>query len=234
MDKARQKQLKDFQRAIKCRFRNKELLNISLTHKSYAFEHSRHVSEWNERLEFFGDSVLGLVVSEYLFRRFKNLQEGELSKLKAHVVCADTLNKHAQRLDIGKFLLLGRGEERSGGRSIVSNSSCALEAVIGAVYLDKGISAVKKFILDIFKVDLQDLHKSKNTGDYKSMFQEQCLKRSGQIPFYEVISQDGPEHKKEFVVAAKLNSHTYGRGWGYNKKSAEQMAAKEALEKLVP
>jgi ribonuclease-3 len=207
-------------------------LEAALTHKSHAFEHPRHVSEWNERLEFFGDSVLGLVVSEYLFKRFKNLQEGELSKLKASVVCTETLKKHAQRIDIGRFLLLGRGEERSGGRSLISNLSCALEAVIGAVYLDKGLNAAKKFILEIFKTDLHDLHKSKNTGDYKSLFQEQCLKKFGQIPFYEVISQDGPEHKKEFVVAVRLSSHTYGRGWGYNKKSAEQMAAREALENL--
>lgn len=232
MDKARTGQLKAFQRVIKYRFKNKGLLNAALTHKSYAFEQSKHLPEWNERLEFFGDSVLGLVISEYLFKRFKNSQEGELSKLKAHVVCTDTLKKNALRLHIGDYLLLGKGEKKMGGRLQSSNLSGVLEAVIGAVYLDRDIKAAKKFILETFKADLTDLHKNKDIKDYKSAFQEKSLKVFGQIPFYELISQEGPEHKKEFVVGVKVNGQTYGRGWGYSKKNAAQMAAKEALEKL--
>jgi ribonuclease-3 len=234
MDKARQNQLKIFQHAIKYKFKNRELLNTALTHKSYAFEHPKNVHEWNERLEFFGDSVLGLVISEYLYKRFKNLQEGELSKLKSQVVCTETLNKNALRLCMGNYLLLGRGEEHSGGRRQISNLSCALEAVIGAVYLDRDINAAKKFIAEIFKEDLNDIQKNRKAiKDYKSAFQEQTLKRFGRIPHYELTSQDGPEHKKEFVISVRVNGQICGRGWGLSKKSAEQMAAKEALEFLL-
>jgi len=231
MDKSRQNQLKIFQRIIKYRFRNKELLNIALTHKSYSFERSRHAHEWNERLEFFGDSVLGLVISEYLYKKFKKIQEGQLSKFKAQVVCTDTLKKVALKLNIGDYLLLGKGEERTGGRTQTSTLSGVVEALIGAVYLDRGINAAKKIILDIFKNDLLNIDKENGSKDYKSLLQEMCLKKFSHIPFYELISQEGPEHKKEFVIGVKLNGHMYGRGWGLSKKNAEQMAAKEALEK---
>lgn len=231
-DKSREAQLKSFQRIIKYKFKNRQLLNAALTHKSYAFEHTKNRPEWNERLEFFGDSVLGLVVTEYLYRRFKNLQEGELSKLKSQVVCTETLKKNALRLRVGNYLLLGKGEERAQGRLQTSSLSGAVEAVIGAVYLDRGLKPAKEFILDVFKEDLVDVHKNPGIKDYKSALQEKALEKFGKIPFYELISQDGPEHKKEFVVSAKLNGHIYGRGWGLSKKNAEQMAAKEALEKL--
>jgi len=232
--RARIKQLKAFEKLINCRFRKKELLNAALTHKSYAFEcRGKQNLEWNERLEFFGDSVLGLVVSEYLYRKFKNIQEGELSKFKSHIVCADTMAKIAVKLKIGDFLLLGRGEERYGGRNQLSNLSCALEAVIGAVYLDRNLKGAEKFILNVFGSDIADLSKEDRPNkDYKSALQEKSLKRFGHIPRYELISQDGPEHKKEFVVSVRLDSDVIGKGWGLNKKNAEQMAAKEALEKL--
>jgi ribonuclease-3 len=234
LDRARLKHLKLFQKAVKYRFRDKELLNAALTHKSYAFEQPpRHMPEWNERLEFFGDSVLGLVVSEYLYKKFKNIQEGDLSKFKAHVVCTDSLIKNAVRLHVGDFLLLGRGEERTNGRSQPSNLSCALEAVIGAVYLDRDTKAAEKFILNVFKEELHELtRKDRQTKDYKSLLQEQSLKKFGMIPHYELISQDGPEHKKEFVVGVRIAGQAYGRGWGLNKKNAEQLAAKETLDKI--
>jgi ribonuclease-3 len=230
---SRQNQLKLFQGLIRYRFKNKDLLNAALTHKSYSFEQSRHKPEWNERLEFFGDAVLGLVISEFLYKRFKDLQEGELSRLKSHVVCTDTLKKNALRLRMGDYLLLGRGEECSGGRTQASNLSGTLEALIGAVYLDKGLNAARKFILEIFNDDLLQIQKGKSLiRDYKSALQQRSLKRCGQVPFYEVISQEGPEHKKEFVVGVKVAGRLYGRGWGLSKKNAEQMAAREALEKL--
>ena len=234
MDKDRQGQLKAFQKIIKYRFRNKEFLNTALTHKSYAFEQpSKYMPEWNERLEFFGDSVLGIVISEHLYKKFKNMQEGELSKLKAHVVCTDALLKNALRLQLGNFLLLGRGEERANGRSQVSSLSGALEAVIGAVYLDRNLKAAEKFILEVFKSELHEIsRKDRPTKDYKSALQERALKKFAQIPRYELISQEGPEHKKEFVIAVRINGEVSGKGWGLNKKSAEQMAAKESLEKL--
>lgn len=224
ISRQRLKHMSGFEQLIKYRFRNKELLNIALTHKSYAFEQpSRRIPEWNERLEFFGDSVLGFVVSEYLYKKFKNIQEGELSKFKSHVVCADALARNAARFKVGDFMLLGRGEGSSG---------CALEAVIGAVYLDKGINAARKFILDVFKLDLLDLgKKDRPIKDYKSALQEYCLKKFEHIPHYELISQEGPEHRKEFVVAVRINGEVLGRGWGLNKKAAEQMAAKEVVEK---
>jgi len=234
MDRSRRNQLKLFQKIVGYRFRNKDLLNAALTHKSFAFEQSsKQALEWNERLEFFGDSVLGLVISEYLYKHFKNLQEGDLSKLKSDIVCADTLTKNAIRLRMGDFLLLGRGEEHSGGRKQESNLNCALEALIGAVYLDRNIKAAEKFIISILKSDLEQLFKEdRPTKDYKSLLQERSLKKFGQIPRYELISQEGPEHKKEFVVSVKMHDEIYGKGWGLNKKNAQQMAAKEALEKL--
>lgn len=230
MDKARQNQLKLFQRVIKYKFKNKNLLDVALTHKSHAFERPKQALEWNERLEFFGDSVLGVIISEYLYKKFKNLQEGELSKLKSQVVCAETLRKIAARLHIGNYLLLGKGEERMGGRLQPSTLSCVLEAVIGAVYLDRDIKAAKRFILEVFKTELHDLHKNKEIKDCKSTLQQLSLRRFGCIPHYELVSQDGPEHKKEFVIGVKINGHIYGRGWGFSKKNAEQMAAREALE----
>ncbi len=126
---------------------------------------------------------------------------------------------------------MGRGEERTGGRRQASNLSGALEALIGAIYFDRDIRPVKKFILDIFKQDLIDISNDKRQADYKSLYQEYCLKKFCQIPQYELISQDGPEHKKQFVVSVKVTGHVRGTGWGLNKKSAQQMAAKEALEK---
>lgn len=234
LDKTRQARLKAFQKIIKYRFRNKELLNAALTHKSYAFEQPpRHAAEWNERLEFFGDSVLGVVVSEYLYKKFKNIQEGELSMFKAHVVCTDSLIKNALRLHIGEFLLSGRGEERANGRNHPSKIGCALEAVIGAVYLDRNIKAAEKFILEAFKAELHELGKNdRPIKDYKSFLQEQSLKKFGQTPHYELISQEGPEHKKEFVIGVRIAGQAYGRGWGLSKKNAEQMAAKETLDKI--
>ena len=233
IDRHRQNKLRFFEKAIKNQFRNRHLLDLALTHKSYAFEQpSKHKVEWNERLEFFGDSVLGIVVSEYLYKKFKTAQEGELSKLKAHLVCTDTLVKNAAILKVGDFLLLGRGEERGAGRSQVSNLSGALEAIIGAVYLDRGIKAAERFILNALKSDLFDVSKKDRPNrDFKSLLQERCLKKFGQIPRYEIISQEGPEHKKEFVVDVKICNHVYGRGWGLNKKNAQQMAAREALDK---
>jgi ribonuclease III len=233
IDKKRQLELKAFEHILHYRFKHRELLNIALTHKSYAFEHPKNVFEWNERLEFFGDSVLGLAVGEYFYRKFKHLQEGELSKLKSHIVCTEMLKHHALRLHVGDYLLLGKGEERMGGRIQTSNLSGALESIIGAIYLDRDLNAAKKIILKIFEADLTHVGKDGSFNkDYKSMLQEHGLKRFGHIPFYEIISQEGPEHKKEFVVGVKINNEVCGRGWGLNKKSAEQMAAKEALEKL--
>lgn len=232
MDKARFKQLKLFGRQIKYGFKDKQLLNTALTHKSYAFEHLELALQWNERLELFGDSILGFVITEELYRRFRNLQEGDLTKLRAQIVCAETLKKNALRFNIGNYLLLGKGEELSNGRLQSSNISAALEAVIGAVYLDRGIKAAQKFILEVFKTDLLHLQEKNLIVDYKSTLQELSLKRFAQLPVYELVSQKGPAHKREFVTAVKLNGQIYGIGWGLNRKSAKQMAAKEALEKL--
>lgn len=234
IEKSRLKKLKAFEKLINYRFRDKRLLNIALTHKSHAYEYNgKYLPEYNERLEFFGDSVLGLVVSEYLYRKFKNIQEGELSKFKAQIVCADTMARIALKLKLGDFLLLGRGEEKYSGRGQETNLSCALEAVIGAVYLDRNLKAAEKFIIGAFRSDLADLSRKDRTDkDYKSSLQQESLKRFGRIPRYEVIFQEGPEHRREFVISVKLNDDVAGKGWGLNKKSAEQMAAKEALEKL--
>ncbi len=232
IDRARLSSLKDFQRLIRYRFRNNNLLNQALTHRSYAYEYPRTKIADNERLEFLGDSILGLTISDYIYRHFPDHQEGDMTQIKSTLVSRTTLAALAQRLGIGKSLLLGRGETRSGGDEQPSNLVGAFEAVIGAIYLDGGFRKACKFIESHFKDELKDALKNGAKKDYKSILQEYSLRAYKLTPRYKVISEAGPEHKKHFEVAVFLGNEIHGVGKGKSKKSAEQDAAYSAALKM--
>src|SRR3989338_5367031 len=228
-NKERLKDLKRLGRLIQYRFRNKELINQAFTHKSYANEKYKSPSGDNERLEFLGDSVLGIVVSRILYDECPGMDEGVLTRYKSQLVSGATLGRIAKGLQIEEFLLLGKGEEASGGRKHVSNLLCALEALIGAIYLDGGLNPAFKFISRVFKHEIQLVKEGKGLKDYKSVLQQSVLKDFKTIPSYKIISEIGPDHKKHFIVEVLILGKRYGVGSGYNKKSAEQASAREAL-----
>jgi ribonuclease-3 len=186
----------------------------------------------NERLEFLGDAVLDLVISEYLFREFPGLPEGELTKSRSVVVCEGTLAKRAAELSIGQYLLLGKGEASSGGRERTSILADSFEAIIGAVYMDSGLSAVSKFILTQLKSALEMIGRGEGAKDYKTLLQEVVQKQSDSKIVYEIVAQRGPDHNKVFEVAVLINDSHCGAGVGKSKKEAEQHAAKQALSQL--
>ena len=232
-DKERLKKLALFEQILHYRFKNKLLLNQALTHKSYANEvHKEHVLEDNERLEFLGDSVLGFVISRLLYDICPYQDEGILTRYRSQLVSGAILAHIARDIDIGEFLLLGKGEETSGGRRHNSNLVCALEALIAAIYLDGGLKPVSKFIERFFASQIELVKQGKGYKDYKSTLQQITLKRFKTIPSYRIISETGPEHKKHFIVEVLINGERYGIGSGYNKKTAEQFAAKEALSSI--
>jgi len=233
-DRERLKKLKNLEKLIGYRFRNKSLLNQALTHKSYANELYRSKLDDNERLEFLGDAVLGIVASRILYDDYPGDDEGILTRYKSQLVSGATLGRIAKELRIGQFLLLGKGEEASGGRKHASNLLCALEALIGAVYLDGNLKAASKFINKVFKSEMQLVKEGKGSKDYKSILQQAALKKFKAIPSYKIISEIGPDHKKHFIVEVLVSGKRYGVGSGSNKKTAEQASAKEALSTLIP
>ena len=207
-------------------FKNPALLARALTHSSYANE--RHVDTGdNERLEFLGDSVLGFITAEYLFAHPRDFPEGELTKLRAYAVCEKSLFSYAEEIGLGNYLKLGKGEERTGGRTRPSVLSDAFEAVIAAIYLDGGMDEAKKFVL---RFVVPYVEAKPTFKDYKTMLQEVVQKNQGETLEYVLVSETGPDHDKCFTVEVHLNSNVIGRGVGGSKKKAEQNAAKEALE----
>ena len=211
------------------RFTNRALLENALTHSSYANENKAKGLQSNERLEFLGDSVLGMVVADYLFRTHPDLPEGDLTRTRAALVCEGSLVEVAQCLELGAYLKLGKGEEAGGGRERPSIIADAVEAVLAAVYLDGGIGSarklIQKFILD------REAEKSASR-DYKTALQELVQRESGQVLGYRLIGAEGPDHAKIFSVEVDLNGIPIGQGRGRSKKEAEQNAAKAAIEKL--
>ncbi len=219
----------EFEKKIGYTFKSKELLHEALSHSSYANECRQHGRHSNERLEFLGDSVLSIVVSEHLFNHFKHLPEGELTKIRASLVCEKALFEFSKKIDLGQHILLGRGEENSGGRERPSIVSDAFEAVIAAIFLDGGMSAAEKYVLSFIPKNL-DSNSSKALQDYKTMLQEIIQKNPEERVEYVLADQIGPDHDRRFVVNVCLNSNVIGTGEGHSKKQAEQAAAKEALK----
>lgn len=205
-----------------------ELLTLALSHRSYAFE-SREES--NERLEFLGDAVLDLAVGDYLYRTFKDKAEGELAKIRAAVVCETTLAKKAEALDLGSYLLLGHGEEQTGGRSRPSLLADALEAVMGAIYLSSGFAAASQWIVSQLETEIMLAARGEGE-DYKSRLQEETQRDRQLAPTYQVLSQSGPDHDKFFQVGVMVAGELLGKGEGHSKKEAEQLAARSALVDL--
>ena len=217
-----------FEKLIGYTFKNKELLHEALSHSSYANEH-KHSRNSNERLEFLGDSVLSIVVSEHLFSHFKHLPEGDLTKIRASLVCEKALYEFSHKIELGKFILLGKGEENSGGRERPSIIADAFEAVIAAIFLDGGMEAAREYVLG-FIPDILDRNRSQALNDYKTVLQEIIQRNPEEKVEYVLKDQSGPDHNRVFVVQVMLNSNVIGTGEGRSKKQAEQMAAKEALE----
>ena len=224
--------IKDLETALGYRFSNITLLQNALTHSSYANERWHNSLLSNERLEFLGDSVLGMLVAEYLYRSFPDRPEGELTRMRADMVCEKTLADVANTIGLGDHLLLGHGEDRLGGRTRDSILADAMESIIAASFLDGGLSAalgiVRRFIL--VKVPVKKLH----NVDYKTLLQELVQQKKNQILSYELTAETGPDHDKRFDVEVSLNGKVVGTGFGTSKKRAEQDAARAAIEALFP
>ena len=217
-----------FEENIRYKFKDRKLLINALSHSSYANER-KNPNGSNERLEFLGDSVLSVVVSDYLYKHLDSVAEGDLTKLRASLVCEKSLHVFAQQIELGKFILLGKGEENTGGRERPSILADAFEAVIAAIYLDGGMEAARKHILRFIPENPTSGTKMA-FGDFKTVLQEIVQKNPEEKVEYVLIGEEGPDHNKRFVVEVMLNSQVIGKGKGRSKKDAEQLAAKEALE----
>lgn len=221
------KKLNDLQEKIGYKFKDAALLKRAMTHSSYANENNEGHNKSNERLEFLGDSVLGIITAEHFYMNYKNLSEGELTKLRAATVCENSLSRFARQLSLGEYLLLGRGEIFTGGSDRSSILADAFEALIAAIYIDGGMDAAKGFVLKY--VD-QAVKQHAGFKDYKTVLQEVIQRNPGEIIEYVLVNESGPDHDKRFEVEVHLNSNVIGKGIGTSKKKAEQEAAQQALE----
>ena len=224
--------IKDLEAAIGYKFKDISLLQNALAHSSYANERWHNSLMSNERLEFLGDSILGMMVAEYLYRTFPDRPEGELTRMRADMVCEQTLAAVAGRIDLGRHLLLGNGEEQGGGRTRNSILADAVESVIAASFLDGGMEAARQFIQKfiLVEVPVTKLHNM----DYKTSLQELVQQKKNQVLSYTLVAESGPDHDKRFDVEVKLNGKVVGLGSGSSKKRAEQDAAKAAVAALFP
>lgn len=220
--------LEQLQKTIGVSFHDPSLLEQALVHSSYVNENPGLALDSNERLEFLGDAVIGLIIAGELFRRFPDLSEGEMTKLRASVVRRDTLYRLAKRINLGKYLRLGKGEEASEGRDKPANLASALEAITGAIFLDQGLEVAREFIL---RLASEELGKGAE-ADYKSRLQEFLQAKGKPRPIYQVVAMSGPEHERTFTVEVRIGDKVLGRGKGKNKKAAETEAARSALARL--
>jgi ribonuclease-3 len=224
--------IKDLENAIGYRFKNISLLQNALSHSSYANERWHDSLKSNERLEFLGDSILGMVTAEYLYRNFPDRPEGDLTRMRADMVCERALAQVADRIGLGAHLLLGHGEETGGGRTRHSILADAVESVIAACFLDGGMEPARNFI-NTFVLTEVPVKKLRNT-DYKTGLQELVQQKKNQVLSYSLVGESGPDHDKQFLVEVSLNGCVVGRGQGTSKKRAEQDAAHAAMKALFP
>jgi ribonuclease-3 len=244
LPRERKEALLSFQKTLSVRFNNLSRLDMALHHRSFSNEHTSDSSSDsakrglpalrynNERLEFLGDTVLGLSVASYLFKTLPDKTEGELSKIKSVVVSEMTLSQIALSIGIDSLIVLGKGEELSGGRQKKAILADAVEAVIGAVYLDSGYASAEKLVLSLITPEITKVQENRHLQDYKTMLQEYSQKKYKHYPEYILVKKTGPDHDKTFLVSVQLNGKTYGPEKGKNKKEAEQAAAKVACESL--
>lgn len=222
--------LKELEYSLEVDFENKHLLTTALTHSSYA--NQKKDVKYNERLEFLGDSVLQIVISEYLFLNYENKTEGELSKKRSLIVCENSLFKVAKKWNLGKYIFMSNGEEMTGGRTRVSILADCVEAIIAAIYLDKDINFAKEFILKNFMKIINMAMKNQIILDYKTKLQE-VLQKNGETSItYDLIKFEGPPHRRKFYISVIFDGEVRGEGSGYSKKEAEQDAAQCALMKI--
>lgn len=224
--------LHELEAVINYSFKDRDRLLLALTHSSYANEKKNEGLISNERLEFLGDSVLNIVTSEYIYKNFTSLPEGEMSRTRAAIVCEGSLMKCAKKIELGSYLFLGKGEENTGGRNRTSILSDAFEALIGAIFLDGGLEEAGKFILTILNEQITEINCGSIFFDYKTQFQEIIQRTNEQNICYNIIDEKGPDHNKVFVAQLSVNDKVFGVGQGKSKKEAEQKAARIALDKL--
>jgi ribonuclease-3 len=225
--------LYSLQKNLNYKFKNPNLLKLAMTHSSYANEHKLDIVDNNERLEFLGDAILNLIVSQYLYKKYPNHPEGELTKIRAKVVCESSLAYAAKKIEVGKYLLLGKGEEATGGRERESILADAAEAIVGALYLDSDLETTNSILLSNFESDIvHAVAKGDLFIDYKTELQEIVQKNGKSTMEYIVTKEEGPDHNKRFYMDVVVDNKVIGTGRGRNKKDAEQMAAKEALIRL--
>jgi ribonuclease-3 len=213
-------------------FSDKALLQRALTHRSYINENPDHPLEDNERLEFLGDAVLDFITAEYLYHHFPEMAEGRLTNLRSALVRTERLAQFASQLELGSCLLLGRGEEESGGRERLAILCDAFEAIVGALYLDQGIESARQFIYQVIEPALQEILDEETDKDFKSRLQEMAQSHYRLTPTYRTVKEEGPDHAKKFTVEALIGHKTYGRGIGLSKQTAAQAAAEEAISRL--
>lgn len=224
---------KEFEGNINYEFKDKELLLLALTHSSYTNENKKHFFASNERLEFLGDAVLSVVISEFLYSNNKDMAEGDMSKIRSGIVCETSLAMVSKNIDLDKFLLFGKGEELTGGRNRESILADAFEALLGAIYLDSDINTAKQFILSIMKDIIKDVIDGVIFIDFKTKLQEK-VQHDGVLSIrYNIIDERGPDHDKVFKANVEIEGKVMGEGFGRTKKEAEQNAAKEALGRII-
>lgn len=215
------------EKALGIHFQDPTLLQMALTHRSYIYETAGEGLSSNERLEFLGDSILAFISADYLYRTFPNLSEGELSDLRAALVRGETLANFAREIELGHFLLMGKGEQSTGGSQRILAS--AFEAILGAMYLDQGLGAVQRFLMPHLELLAHNIVSKRLFKDHKSLFQEMAQAQDGVTPSYRLVGQEGPSHNREFTVEVLLGEQVAGRGQGRTKQAAEQEAARAAL-----
>ncbi len=220
------------QKILGVTFNRPSLLEQALVHSSYINENPTYTSGHNERLEFFGDAVLDFIVAEKLYQEFPDLSEGKMTKLRASLVRRDTLARVARDIKLGDYLYMGKGEESSGGRNKTPNLAGALEAIIAAVYLDQGMAAAGNMVMELLVEEWKKISRQNIYVDYKSKLQELVQSRFQMTPAYRLVSEEGPDHDKSFVVEVMVNAKVLGSGTGKSKKLAETEAARLALERL--
>lgn len=226
------KRIEELEKTIKYTFKDKNNIILALTHSSYANEYKNQKLTSNERLEFLGDTVLNMIISEEIYTKYNDLSEGEMTKFRSNVICEISLAKCAKNIDIGKYLLLGKGEENTGGRQRVSILSDAVEALIGALYLDAGLEKARSFVLNQMGEMIEKSIKGIIFMDYKTQLQEILQKGNEKRVVYEIIDEKGPDHDKVFISQVMIDGKLAGKGRGKTKKEAEQMAAKETIKEL--
>ena len=233
MQETRKQQLQSFCQALGVQMHDLELLDMALTHTSYAHEAKQQPKpQHNERIEFLGDSVLSIIVSTYMYNNFPELAEGQLTKLRAHLVCEYSLFEYAKKIHLGDYLQLGRGEDFTGGRERPSILADAFESVLGAIYLDQGMEVARTYLLGLMQPEIDYICRHGIFNDYKTRLQE-YLQRDGEVEItYRLLGSSGPEHNKVFTSEVIFEGKVIGAGQGHSKKDSEQHAAQDALRKL--